>query len=287
MSGFASSFRRWWRSLPTIYETVVPYSVECACGAAITGTRSATSQIRICPLCKQKVFILGRGPLPPTGAGPTRKAIRPRKLLYLLGALLLVASPFAVWGIIWVVAHEMARLRSDSGSGISEQQQALVEHQNRADKAWRDGDFAAAADEYASAIRIRKDLEGADGSSDFEVTLSLRQRYEQADLVAKRQRQPISDLLANDWKNVDDNDVQTLFAQRRGKSVAFDILITRTGPNRYDVEQHLGAPLPRLDLPPLSGLERLPLRQKQRLIFGAKLASPQPERSEERRVGKE
>src|SRR5205085_4725819 len=61
--------------------------------------------------------------------------------------------------------------------------------------------------------------------------------------------------------------------------VAFDMLVSRDNASHLRYERHLGPDLPKLELDALGELDRLPLRQEQRVIFGAKLAAIQRDRS--------
>src|ERR1043166_5716717 len=99
----------------------------------------------------------------------------------------------------------------------------MVEHQERGNDAWRDGKFSVAADEYAAALRIRRQLESTDDSDDADETRDLQQRLAQADLVANRLPERFSELLAVEWKDIGDKGLQTVFAPCHGKAVAFDV----------------------------------------------------------------
>src|SRR5947209_546120 len=130
MSGFRSGIQRWWRALPKLHEPVVPYSVECACGAVMTGTRKATSQIRICPVCKHKAFILGRSPFPGLAAISAipggRHRVRWRIVLPAVGAFMILALAGGIVGLIVF-----------RGEPREEQaRRAIAEHREAADKAW-------------------------------------------------------------------------------------------------------------------------------------------------------
>jgi hypothetical protein len=220
---FASGLWRWWQVLHQPFEPATPYAVPCACGAVVSGTRKAASQVRICPLCKQKVFILGKSPLPPV-RGDDGGVPHPSSHARFHRNLAIAGIGVALVGIGSLVA---LLLRGNPHDSDSARQKTIETHELR-----------------------------------------------EADLVANRlpDHERLSDLLMR-WNNIDEKDLQMLFAERRGKAVAFDILISRDHPGSYSCERHLGPELPRLELARLRGLDPLPLRQRQRVIFGAKLAS--------------
>jgi hypothetical protein len=269
MPGFASGLRRWWRVLHQSLEPPPPYSVTCVCGATLTGTRKSSSQVRICTLCKQKVFVLGRSPLPPvagdTCARPSVATSRQSYRYLTLGGL--------VTAILGLIILLVTLFRAGLRSSTSEREEAILAHERAGETAWNEDKFSEAADEFRTCLKLRSEAGSQDARDDGAKSSVLRQKIRQADLVTNRLRESLNDLLMNDWKNVRDDDLQTLFAQRRGKAVVFDILVFRDKSARYEYERHLGFDLPRLELGGLPGLTELPLRQKQRVIFGARLAS--------------
>jgi hypothetical protein len=266
MLRLANRLWRWLRALRQSNGRTAPYSVECACGATVSGTRKSTAQVRICPVCKQKVFVLGRSPLAPPDdhrsqlTGNLVFDARFRWPLVILGTFLIVVITACT--IVWFASRQPQTNRLA--------RESVMKHRQAAEEAWKLADYPAAAREYERAIRICHD----EGSDDATEIRELTQNFKQANLAAHRLPERLDELLSVKWKNIDDADLQTLFAQRgRGMAVAFDIFVSRRRAGQFLYERHLGLELPRMDLGSLSDLDTLPLRQKQRVIFGARLAS--------------
>ncbi len=94
-----------------------------------------------------------------------------------------------------------------------------------------------------------------------------------------RQMELLPDLLLGglsprlaEWTKLQDADVQRVFAEYRGKAVVFDLDVSRDPAGQYTYDRHLGPDLPRLRLNDLPLLNRLPLTERQRIVFGARLA---------------
>ncbi len=270
MSRFAVGLHHWLQALRAPFEGVVPFNVECACGAVVAGNRKSTSQVRICPVCKQKVFILGRSPLPPVPGdprSPTTRRVRLGPWLIVLGGTLVLLAIVAV-GIVMVIGRA-------GGPPAPTPHEKLLAHQEAGITAWQDGHYAVAARELKAARKIREQLGEPTAS---EEARRFEQQEKQADLVANWLGKPLVDLLEK-WNAYEDDDWQKLFPDQKGKAVAFDILLSRDGSGRYQYKRLLGLELPILGVKELAGLERLPLRQEQRLIFGVKLASLKRDRA--------
>jgi hypothetical protein len=94
-----------------------------------------------------------------------------------------------------------------------------------------------------------------------------------------RQVELLPDLLAEglsprllEWSKLQEDDVQRLFAEYRGKTLLLDLDISRDPAGQYTYDRHLGLELPRLQLHDLPLLNRLPLTERQRVVFMARLA---------------
>jgi hypothetical protein len=272
MFRLANGAWRWLRALQESNGRTTPYSLECACGATVAGNRRTTAQVRVCPVCKQKLFILGQSPLPrPTSddslpAGNFSSHARLSRFIVILGTSVVVL--IAACTVVWLV------LRSHQSPGSA--RESAVKHRQTAEDAWNSSDYATAAREFERTIRICQD----EGAGDAAEIRDLTQKFKQADLIAHRLPERLDDLLSIKWKNIDDADLQTLFARRgRETAVAFDVVVWRRRAGQLMGERHLGPELPRMDLGSLPDLDALPLRQKQRVIFGARLAALERDRA--------
>jgi hypothetical protein len=230
-------------------------------------------------MCNCEVFILGRSPLPSLQATdvkskdshsfrfgqPWRSARRrPYAVLASIAALSILG-----FGLYCAV-----RNASDSAHLFTPEEK-LQAHQEEGEKAWQAGDYTKAAEELRAARALRLELGEPTAS---ESALRSEQMEHQADLVANSLSKPLADLL-DEWQAVGDADLRKLFAERQGKTVAFDVLISRDGAGAFQYRQYLGRPLPRLELQDLTGLKKVPLGERQRMIFGVKLASLRRDRA--------
>jgi hypothetical protein len=122
---------------------------------------------------------------------------------------------------------------------------------------------------------------------EFQAAVNLCGRYPQAIPEFRgrqlghlaRQVELLPDLLVEglsprlqEWSRLQEADVQRVFADYRGKAVIYDMDISRDPAGQYTYDRHLGPELPRLALHELPLLNRLPLAERQRVVFGARLA---------------
>jgi hypothetical protein len=165
-------------------------------------------------------------------------------------------------------------MRAPANSKPPSIREEMEADQQEGERAWQQGDYPLAAQKLRAARELREKLGDPTAS---ETARGWEQMERQADLVANWLGKPLPKLL-EEWQTNSDEDWHKLFAQRQGKSVVFDTLISRNAAGSWHCERLFGPPLPRLELSNLTGLRSLPIREQQRVIFGARLAGLQRER---------
>jgi len=267
--------QRWWGNGQSS-SGVVPFEIVCSCGKAMRGRREERHQVVPCAGCGRRLFVLPMSRLPAVGASPFAASspppasMLPKRRSPWLWPLLAGGATFVIIAILFGVLLS-SRLTSRLGPPppVDATAAEIDAGLNAARKALNEADFAKAAEDLAGvqATLIRQpDLLSA------AETRKVHQMQRQAALVADWRRQPLERLLRN-WAPLDDEDWERVVRGRLGQPVMFDVELRCEANGRYQVKfPRPGSEMIRLDLQNLKLLRRLPLNDRQRVLFGARLA---------------
>jgi hypothetical protein len=263
----------------------VTYEVMCVCGELLRGERQRRHQVVTCPNCGRAVFVLPASALDvleePAAAPAGRSWLRSWRIPLLAGAgslllllgLFLAIRPFLLRPLpVTTEAEPHAGKEVDVLSRIKSSRLALAE-----------GRFRLALRGFNEAISERQRqprlLSGAE-------MLELRQLQRQADVLAHLSPLPLEEIVERAMQVRDADERSALLDEFRGKAVIFDDTVIRDplGPSgrwlklgSY-VAQVEGKGV-RLALEDLDVLRDLPLDDAPRLVFGARFAGAELEKS--------
>jgi hypothetical protein len=267
--------RHWWaaKQQPTVNQ--VPFEVACVCGTAVKGFRRSAHQVVACPACRHKVFVLPISPLPPVSPITSARAS---------SAVMLRSHPLWQWR--WPIAVAAVSLaivvavfigilngpwRSPSQSSVSE---SLHRHIEAGRQALEQGKFRLAVEEFETVQTLRERHRETILSAAERGRLTQWQR--QAGLLADLLSNSLEDILrdAAEWDR-DEKTWQRIFAERyRGKAVVFDseVFVDHTGRPQIAYTVFFHDKRATLDLSNVELIGHLPLQNRQRWLFGLRLA---------------
>jgi hypothetical protein len=135
-----------------------------------------------------------------------------------------------------------------------------------------------AIDEKNVALAV-KELRAADGLAELRPQAlppgevrQLRQLMRQVELLENLLPDGLSPRLV-EWRNLKEEDLPGVFDRYRGKALLLDLDVSRDAAGQYTYERHMGPEVPRLGLGDLRLLQRLPLAERQRLLFGCRMTA--------------
>jgi hypothetical protein len=190
--------------------------------------------------------------------------------LWLLPVLAALATLIVVGGAVWYVLSVTVLHSPPSASRVVERE-TIIAHLARGEKALSAGDFRLAARELESAQALG---DQTPQGLTAEERRKLAQLAREAAILAEWESQAL-DLILSRWSNLPERDWRAAFTGNyQGKAFLFDVDVRRDATGRYEVSlpRRVGAEPYRLDLQELKLLRHLPLENRQRVLFAARLA---------------
>lgn len=227
--------------------------------------RGSRRQTVRCLACGELVFVLPVSPYAPaTAPSPTPRTHWTIWRLPILAGSFTLLLVVAVYGVILVQFRDLPTPRTTLS--LTEQIESnLVAGR----EALRQRDFTEAEKLLRAARNGYQQQRDAIPASQGRRLIQL---HRQAELLASRLPDAF-ELMLQRWKMLEQNELEKVFADVRGKAVFFDLELRREAAGKYHYERRLGAELPTLELHDLKLLNRLPLQNaSQRVVFGARLA---------------
>jgi hypothetical protein len=262
----------------------VPAVVTCACGQANYAARRPRHQFVSCTRCRAELFVLPRSPWPSVTDGSTdprdeadapATALAPARRVWLLpllaGALtlLLVVVLFAA---LWPSSHPRPGERDRSVEALP-----LEEQISEGKRAFEEGSFRVSARLLEAALA---QLDQAPQKRPAAERRQLAHLYREAVLLSDLLEQPLADTLAR-GEGLPEREWREAFRGRyQGRAVVFDGHVRRDAAGQVglrDWEESVNGVEVRLELSGLRLLQRLPLADERRLLFGARLADARRE----------
>jgi hypothetical protein len=263
---------------PPAAPAAAPAPVGCACGHTVTVPRQALHQVLPCPACGRPIFVLPRSPLPPVepavaapAAAPARAAPAARWRFWLV-PVAAAAATLALIGVglavLWPFLGPPSATRVDAAAANA---QALEYQIFEGRRALNEGAFQVAS-------RLLTEAQTRAGYPQARLTAPQRRQLvrwqRQAALLAELLTEPLSAVVAH-AEQLPEHEWRELFPERyRGYGVVFDCTVRRdaAGQVSADWEEAAGGQPVRIGFGGLTLLQRLPLAEPQRLLFGARLA---------------
>ena len=264
------------RGRPRAGPAAAPAAVGCVCGHSTVVGRQERHQVVPCSACGRPVFVLPRSPFPPLDpAAPAARAPRPaadREWRFWLGPALAGAVTLAGVGVLLAVLWPLFG-RSTRGPAVaaSPDPQALERQIHEGRTALNEGAFQVASRLLGEA---RARAERPDSPLAPERRRQLARWQRQAALLSELLAEPIADVVAH-ARQLPEREWHELFPARYlGRGVVFDCTVRRdaAGQVAADWEEVAAAEPVRVGFVGLKLLQRLPLAEPQRLLFGARLA---------------
>jgi hypothetical protein len=262
---------RWWRPGPARTALPVPYEIVCSCGQIVNGTRQPVFQRVPCTACGRDLFVLPAShtaQVPPPADTSTPPS--PFKRTALLAA---VPLGLGVVGGLLILFFSLGRTPTEeSAQNQTLTTEAIVARMAAGRQQMRQGNFRLASSELQAARGMRDEQPDL---LDIAQLRQLEQLARQADLLADLLTEPLEEILRH-AAGVRDKEWQLDFDQRhRGKSVVLDTPVRRSIEGRLElgyvvlVDQQVA----QVRVENLTLLSQFPVKDGQRLIFGARLDS--------------
>lgn len=285
MRNLITKLKHFWRAPAALPPPREPYEVTCVCGQHVQGTRQETFQRVRCAHCRREAFILpqnvfppspqpsplggeGRGPAAP--AGPSwRVRLRPwRTPLAALCLLAVILVGVLVLGSI--LGKKEPSESTDSSEAVTRER--VLGQMEAGRKLMAQGNFRLALVELASA---RQEVLAQPRLLTADQLRKLQQLYRQADLLADLLSESLEEIVRH-AAGVLDREWEKDFTHRYGgKAVVFDTAFRQREDGQWEMTYRvsLEAEEVQLEVGQLKMWERLPLKEGQRIIFGARLDS--------------
>lgn len=241
------------------------FHVVCICGHLLSGTRRDSFQLARCPKCGAERFVLPRSLLPPLQSGPKPAASAP-------------ARQFAVWK--YLAFAGAAAIVLMLGVHLAFQNFVAKPVENNDADASNKTDLRSSLQQAREHLalgkfRLAADVLGAeDAGASAGERAAWRQIYREGSLLADLVPTPIEEILGH-AAGIAEAEWQADFPHRyRGKSVVFDVLLSRSADGRLAANYSLLAAgeSARLEWNELQLFRDWRLEQPQRVIFGVRLA---------------
>jgi hypothetical protein len=248
---------------------VSSYEVVCHCGQTIRGERQARHQVVSCPGCGDKVFVLPNSPFALPARLPVVRAGLPRRwwrapLLAAVASLVVLLLAFAV---LWPFLGRRPRSNDDDSPEVVD----LARQIEAGRRALGQGKFHVARRLLAEAVALRQQQPDSLPPAD---SRRLARLHREADLLARLLPVPLEEVARQARLVRDPAEWALQMADYRQCTVVFDDVVRRDADNRpalltyvVDVDKDSA----RLALEELNLLSTLPLDDRPRLIFGARL----------------
>jgi hypothetical protein len=257
-----------------------PVVLTCECGHTLPAARRARHQFVPCARCGRELFVLPRSPWPVVrdadGTGPATADARPaggfwRRPLFAGGVTLVaVAVGFAILlPVLWP--------RGPSKTDRSVEAMPLEEQIGEGRRAFDEGAFRVSARMLEAALgQIEKDPKRRTPAERRQLAHLQREAALLSDLL----EQPLADVLAR-GEGMPEREWREVFRTRyQGRAVVFDSPVRRDAAGRVELrgwEESVNGVEVRLELGRVRLLQRLPLADERRLVFGVRLADARRE----------
>jgi hypothetical protein len=243
----------------------VSYQLLCQCGRALAGTRQRRHQVVTCPGCGRAVFVLPLSAYAPAEDAP---AHRPRR--WWRGPLVAGAGCVALLLLAFVLV--LPGLMRPRDAEKSEEQFDLSGHVKKGHRQMGQGKFRLARRTLDEAVRRRDRDPAALSAAQHR---ELNQLHRQADILARLLNVTLAEVVRRAQLSRDAEEWALRFEDFRGRSVIFDDAVGRDDRDRpvlaHDVVEVKDERV-RLALEDLAVMHDLPLDERPRLVFGARLA---------------
>jgi hypothetical protein len=248
----------------------VPYEVVCNCGQTVRGERQARHQVVSCPGCGDRVFVLPTSPLALPARLPVERPALPRRWWRapLLAAAASLVVLLVVFATLWPF---LGRPERRGGNDETTEEGALARQVEAGRHALRQGKFHVAQRLLAEALERRLQEPDSLPAAD---SRRLAQWHREADLLARLLPVSLEEVARQARLVRDPGEWNLQMADYRRHSVVFDDVVRRDPDNRPSLLTYVvyvDNESVRLALEDLTLLSTLPLDDRPRLLFGARL----------------
>jgi hypothetical protein len=254
-----------------------PAAVGCPCGRTLTVLRQDRHQVLPCPACGRPVFVLPRSPLPPVEAAapspaPARPAPAGPRWRFWIRPLAAAAATLALIAVALAALWPLVSRQAGPAAAPAAATDPALDYQIfEGRRALNEGAFQVASRLLGDA-RARAELPRSRLPTDQR--RQLVRWHRQAALLAELLTEPLADVVTH-AQQLPEREWRELFPVRyRLRGVVFDCTVRRdaAGQVATDWEESAGGRPVRIAFGGLTLLQRLPLQEPQRLLFGARLA---------------
>jgi hypothetical protein len=260
--------RHWWAAQPPQPAAEEPFDVACSCGQRARGARQPRYQVVRCLGCGNPVFVLGRSPIADVrGTSSGSKSLSRRYWLGpVIAAGLTLAAVVAVFSLLIPILTRPAPPAetgtADALTFITMGREALRRDKSR--------------DAVESFVKARRAHESRPESLTPVEARELARLERQSALIADLLSESLDQILQLTAATPEEERQRQFNDRYRDKAVIFDDVVVRDAAGRFGLAVYEvrgpGEPA-RVELSDLKLLQKLPLAEPQRMLFGGRLAS--------------